>query len=163
MASAKLRVKVRIGDIFQSQAQTLVNAVNCVGIMGKGIALEFKNHFPEMYQDYVRACERGQIQLGRPYLYKRIEPWILNFPTKSHWRGVSRQSDIVEGLNYLAQHYQEWGITSLGVPALGCGQGQLEWRVMGPILIRHLAALEIPVELYAPPGTPAAQLDFGPL
>jgi O-acetyl-ADP-ribose deacetylase (regulator of RNase III)/uncharacterized protein YwgA len=162
MPNTKQKVKVRVGDIFESHAQTLVNTVNCVGIMGKGVALEFKNRFPQMFQDYVRACERGEIQLGKPYLYKRtIEPWILNFPTKDHWRGVSRLSDIIAGLNFITQHYKQWGVTSLAVPPLGCGQGQLEWRVVGPTLFRHLSALEIPVELYAPHGTPADQLDLG--
>lgn len=147
-------VKVVIGDIFQSRAQTLVNTVNTVGVMGKGIALEFKKRFPDMYDDYVRRCEAGQVKLGQPYLYRRLlPPWILNFPTKDHWRSVSRLQDIVRGLRYLERHYRKWGITSLAVPPLGCGQGQLEWHVVGPTLYRHLKRLSIPVELYAPHGT----------
>jgi uncharacterized protein YwgA/O-acetyl-ADP-ribose deacetylase (regulator of RNase III) len=152
-------VQVIIGDMFQSTAQTLVNTVNCVGVMGKGIALEFKKRFPDMYEDYVRRCHAKAVQLGRPYLYRRpTPPWILNFPTKDHWRSVSRLEDIVRGLHYLEQHYQQWGITSLAVPPLGCGQGQLEWRVVGPTLYRHLKGLDIPVELYAPYGTPHEEL-----
>ena len=152
-------VKVFIGDIFQSKAQTLVNTVNCVGVMGKGIALDFKNRFPEMYDDYFRRCEAQQVKLGQPYLYKPlIPPWILNFPTKDHWRSVARLQDIVRGLEYLELHYRDWGITSLAVPPLGCGQGQLEWRVVGPTLYRHLKRLAIPVELYAPFGTPHEEL-----
>lgn len=152
-------VKVIMGDMFESKAQTLVNTVNCVGIMGKGVALEFKKRFPDMFEDYVRRCEAKQVRLGRPYLFKRLlPPWILNFPTKDHWRSVSRLQDIVEGLGYLRQHYKEWGITSLAVPPLGCGHGQLEWRVIGPTLYRHLKALYIPVELYAPFGTPHEEL-----
>jgi uncharacterized protein YwgA/O-acetyl-ADP-ribose deacetylase (regulator of RNase III) len=147
-------VKVLIGDMFASNAQTLVNTVNCVGIMGKGVALAFKEHFPDMFEDYVRRCQHGQVKLGQPYLYTRVTPpWVLNFPTKDHWRSVSRLEDIVRGLEYLEDHYHEWGITSLAVPPLGCGHGQLEWRVVGPTLYRYLKCLEIPVELYAPFGT----------
>lgn len=154
-------VKAVVGDMFKSNAQTLVNTVNCVGVMGKGIALEFKNRFPDMFEDYRIRCEAGKVRLGEPYLYPRLSPpWILNFPTKDHWRSVSRIEDIIRGLNYLQQHYQEWGITSLAVPPLGCGQGQLEWRVVGPTLYRYLKQLEIPVELYAPHGTPAEQLQL---
>jgi len=151
--------QVLIGDLFQSKAQTLVNTVNCVGIMGKGVALEFKKRFPGMYEDYVQRCQMKQVKLGQPYLYKQlIPPWILNFPTKDHWRSVSRLEDIIHGLQHLVQHYQEWGITSLAVPPLGCGQGQLEWRVVGPTLYRYLDRLAIPVELYAPYGTPHEEL-----
>jgi uncharacterized protein YwgA/O-acetyl-ADP-ribose deacetylase (regulator of RNase III) len=148
-----------MGDMFRSQAQTVVNTVNCVGVMGKGVALEFKKRFPEMFEDYARRCKAKEVRLGRPYLFKGMfPPWVLNFPTKDHWRSVSRLQDIVEGLRYLEQHYKEWGITSLAVPPLGCGHGQLEWRVVGPTLYRYLKALDIPVELYAPFGTPHEEL-----
>jgi len=143
-------VTVKIGNLFDSDAQTLVNTVNCVGVMGKGVALEFKNRFPEMHEDYVARCNAGQVRLGRPYLYRSlVPPWVLNFPTKNHWRSVSRLQDIEEGLAYLLSHYQEWDITSLAVPPLGCGHGQLEWRVVGPTLYRYLKRMDIPVELYA--------------
>lgn len=149
----------KIGDLFISKAQTLVNTVNCVGVMGKGVALGFKQRFPEMYKDYVRRCERREVRLGRPYLYKRlVEPCILNFPTKDHWRAVSRLSDIVAGLEYLTHYYRVWGITSLAVPPLGCGNGQLDWNVVGPTLFRYLDKLDIPVEMYAPCGTPSERL-----
>lgn len=153
-------VKVVVGDIFESQAQTLVNTVNCVGVMGKGIALEFKKRFPEMFADYQARCARNEVRVGYPYLYKSlVPPWVLNFPTKRHWRSLSRVKDITKGLDYLVQHYREWGITSLAVPPLGCGQGGLEWRVMGPILYGALSRMDIPVELYVPAGTPDWQLD----
>lgn len=152
-------VTVKIGDLFESDAQTLVNTVNCVGVMGKGIALEFKKRFPDMFEEYAQLCRAGKVQLGRPYLYKRVTPpWILNFPTKDHWRGVSRLEDIIRGLEHLEANYERWGITSLAVPPLGSGQGQLEWRVVGPTLYRHLKGLDIPVELYAPFNTPHAEL-----
>lgn len=155
-ATPKMRrgIDVVVGDIFESPAQTLVNTVNTVGVMGKGVALAFKQRFPDMYEDYERRCAHHQVRLGRPYLYRRPEPpHILNFPTKEHWRAVSRLSSIVGGLEYLETHYEDWGITSLAVPPLGCGQGGLEWSVVGPILYQHLARLPIPVQLFAPYGT----------
>ena len=152
-------LKVLVGDLFESRAQTLVNTVNCVGVMGKGIALEFKKRFPEMFRDYAERCERQQVKMGRPYLYRRLlPPWILNFPTKDHWRSVTRLGDIIEGLEYLVNHYQAWGITSLAVPPLGCGHGQLEWGVVGPVLYGYLRRMSVDVELYAPYGTPHAEL-----
>ncbi len=152
-------VKVQIGNLFESQAQTLVNTVNCVGVMGKGIALEFRKRFPDMFDDYVARCRRHEVRLGQPYLYKRLlPPWVLNFPTKDHWRSVANLASIVGGLQHVLRNYQSWGITSLAVPPLGCGEGQLEWRVVGPTLYRYLARMEIPVELYAPYGTPHEEL-----
>ncbi len=153
-------IRTLVGNIFESEAQTLVNTVNCVGIMGKGLALEFKKRFPDMYEDYVERCKAKQVRLGEPYLYLRLlPPWILNFPTKDHWRSVSRLADIVAGLEYIERHYREWEITSLAVPALGCNNGQLEWRVVGPTLYRYLSRLDIPVELYAPFGTPEEETE----
>lgn len=153
-------VTVKIGDMFDSQAQTLVNTVNCVGVMGKGIALGFKNRFPEMYKDYVARCDAGEVRLGQPYLYRMLlTPWILNFPTKDHWRSVAKLSDIEQGLQHLKANYRDWGITSLAIPPLGCGEGRLEWRIVGPTLYRYLNDLDVPVELFAPFGTPQIQLD----
>ncbi len=152
-------VKVLIGDLFESKAQTLVNTVNCVGVMGKGVALEFKKRFPDMFADYERRCQHHEVKLGQPYLFKRLlPPWVLNFPTKSHWRAVTNLQDIINGLEYLLANYKKWGITSLAVPPLGCGNGQLEWRVVGPTLYRFFRRMEIPVEIYAPYGTPHSEL-----
>jgi O-acetyl-ADP-ribose deacetylase (regulator of RNase III)/uncharacterized protein YwgA len=154
-------VKVLVGaNMFESKAQTLVNTVNTVGVMGKGIALEFKRRFPEMYDEYVTRCKAGLVKLGEPYLYKKSRPWVLNFPTKDHWRSVSRINDIVRGLKYLYEQYRDWGIESLAVPPLGCGSGQLEWRVVGRTLYRWLTHFDIPVELYAPYGTPKEQVQL---
>src|SRR5229473_1319945 len=102
--------KALIGDLFASRAQTLVNTVNCVGVMGKGIAREFKQRFPKMYGDYVQRCARGEVRLGQPYLFvDMVGPWVLNFPTKGHWRAASRETDIEAGLRYLEARYREWG------------------------------------------------------
>ena len=116
-------MKILVADILQSKAQTPINTVNCVGIMGKGIAPEFKKRFPEMFADYVRRCERTEVKPGIPYVYKRLlPPQIVDFPTKDHWRSVSRIADIERGLDYLVKHYHDWAVTSLAIPALGCGQ-----------------------------------------
>lgn len=152
-------IKVMIGDLFASKMQTLVNTVNCVGVMGKGLALEFRKQFPDMFADYEARCKRAEVGLGKPYLFKRLlPPWILLFPTKQHWRSVSSLDAIEAGLEYLELNYKQWGVESLAVPPLGCGLGELEWNIVGPTLYRHLTRLEIPVELYAPFGTPHSDL-----
>ena len=152
-------IRVLSGNLFESKARAWVNTVNCVGVMGRGVALGFKERFPEMFVDYQRRCERGEVRLGRPYLFKNlVGPWIVNFPTKQHWRQVTNLQDIISGLEYLRAQYKDWGIRSLAVPPLGCGNGQLEWRVVGPTLYRHLSEFDIPVELYAPHGTPHSEL-----
>ncbi|MCX6880180.1 MAG: DarT ssDNA thymidine ADP-ribosyltransferase family protein [Verrucomicrobia bacterium] len=144
-------VQICSGNLFQSKAQTRVNAVNCVGVMGKGIALEFKKRFPDMFRDYELRCRAGEVCLGQPYLFRQLlGPWILNFPTKDHWREGTRLADLIAGLEWLVQHYKAWGISSLAVPALGCGNGGLDWCKVRPVLESHLGQLDIPVEIYAP-------------
>lgn len=151
--------KALIGDMFDADAQTLVNTVNCVGVMGKGVALEFKKRFPGMMADYVRRCAQGEVRLGEPYLYMdEAGHRIVNFPTKGHWRSTSRLADIESGLNYLAAHAAGWGITSLALPPLGCGNGGLEWSEVGPLIYAKLHALSIDVAAYAPYGTPKGEL-----
>lgn len=143
---------IQNGDLLDSCAQTLVNTINCEGVMGKGIALRFKERFPKMYAEYKSKCEKGQVVTGKPYIYKGlIGPAILNFPTKNEWKSESKIEDIKAGLEHLTEHYKEWGILSLAVPPLGCGQGGLDWRDVGPLLFEKLSMLDIPVELYAPP------------
>lgn len=152
-------MKILVGDILQSKAQTLINTVNCVGVMGKGIALEFRKRFPEMFEDYRQRCERGQVLPGVPYLYRSLmPPQIINFPTKDHWKSVSRIEDIEKGLGYLLLHYREWEVSSLAVPPLGCGNGQLEWRAVGPLICRYARQMDVPIELYAPYGIPPKEL-----
>jgi hypothetical protein len=103
--------------------------------MGKGIALEFKKRFPQMFKDYAERCERKEVKPGIPYLYKTLfPPQIVNFPTKDHWKSVSRIADIDRGLQFLVTLYKEWRITSLAIPPLGCGNGQLEWKAVGPLI-----------------------------
>lgn len=135
---------------MKSPMYGLINTVNTVGVMGKGIALAFKKRYPAMYEDYVQRCRSGLVRLGEPYPFDAGDHVVINFPTKGHWRSVSRLSDIVAGLEYLHANYRKWGIRSLAVPPLGCGNGQLEWSVVGPTLVQHLERFDIPVELYAP-------------
>jgi O-acetyl-ADP-ribose deacetylase (regulator of RNase III)/uncharacterized protein YwgA len=152
-------IKALIGDMFASRMQTIVNTVNCVGIMGKGIAQIFKKEYPAMFEDYAERCARGEVRLGEPYHYKDLTGVsIVNFPTKGHWRAATRLDDVEAGLNYFVKHFRAWGITSVAFPPLGCGNGGLEWATVGPLMYSKLKGLGIPVEIYAPYGTPTNQL-----
>ncbi|PPU82845.1 Appr-1-p processing protein [Xanthomonas sacchari] len=152
--------KARIGDLFTSHAQVYANAVNCAGIMGKGIAQEFKRRYPAMFEDYAARCREGRVRIGEPYLYQDASGLrILNFPTKRHWRSPSRLQDITAGLDYLVAHLREWDVRSLALPPLGCGNGGLAWSEVGPLIYRRLAHLPVEIEVYAPYGTPLAQLE----
>ena len=156
-------MKILVGDIFNSKTQTLVNTVNCIGIMGKGIAAEFKKRFPEMFNDYAARCKKGEVKPGTPYLFRSStlfdkQQQVINFPTKSDWRAASRVEDIEKGLKILVEKYKEWGVESIAVPPLGCGNGQLLWETVGPLIYKYLSKLDIPVKMYAPYGTPPSQL-----
>lgn len=144
---------VKIGNIFESNCSTIVNTVNCVGVMGKGIALEFKKKYPEMFMEYVLRCNRGEVKPGIPYVYQDKGVSILNFPTKDHWRSPSRLSYVIDGLNWFIDNYETYGIDSIAFPPLGCGNGGLTWSVVGPIMYQKLSKLPINVEIYAPFGT----------
>lgn len=143
-------LKFVTGDIFQSKAQTLVNTVNCVGVMGKGIALEFKKRFPTMFKRYTKHCKEGKIKIGKLYLYKETIPWVLNFPTKNHYREKSQLSYIEDGLKYLCKNYRKMGITSLAMPALGCQLGGLEWHDVKSLINKYLVNIDIEIEVYEP-------------
>lgn len=152
-------IKVLIGNLFESKAKTLVNTVNCVGVMGKGVAQEFKKRYSDLFEDYSRRCAAKLVKPGVPYLYSDLlGTSILNFPTKDHWRSPSRIEDIIRGLDVFAGHYREWGIESIAFPPLGCGNGGLEWAAVGPIMYQKMSLLDINVEIYAPFGTPRQQL-----
>ena len=116
------------GDLFQSPAKVLVNTVNTVGVMGKGIALKFKRIYPEMFEAYRNHCERGHLQIGQLLLYKTPNKWVLNFPTTKHWRNPSRAEYIQAGLWKLRERCSEMGITSIAFPELGCGNGELDFE-----------------------------------
>lgn len=160
--SADNNVTLVKGDLLQSTSHALVNTVNCVGVMGKGVALAFKKAYPEMFKDYVGRCADKEVQLGKPYIFDAGKHLIVNFPTKGHWRAVSRLADIEAGLAALHDLVAKWDIRSIAVPPLGCGNGQLDWAVVGPTLERHLQTLAIPVQLYVPHdmSIEAAQLEL---
>lgn len=150
---------VKIGNLFESKAKTLVNTVNCVGVMGKGIALDFKKRYPAMFDEYAQMCARGEVKPGVPYYYSDLYgSSILNFPTKDHWRSPSRLSYISSGLNWFRENYGELGITSIAFPPLGCGNGGLPWETVGPLMYSMLVDLPIEIEIYAPFGTKPEQL-----
>jgi len=144
-------VKEIIGNLFESRAEALVNPVNCVGVMGKGLALEFKKRFPAMFEDYARRCERRQVRLGEPYPFRDASGiLIVNFPTKDHWRSPSRLADIERGLDHFVEHYREWAFKSVAFPQLGCGNGGLSWEEVSSLMFSKLQALKIEVEVYMP-------------
>ena len=126
------------GDLLRSEVDAIVNTVNCVGVMGKGIALQFKQAFPRNYEAYRRACDAGQVQLGKMFVFdtgSMISPrWIINFPTKDHWKSKSRLQDIATGLQDLKDVIRRLGIRSIAMPPLGCGNGGLDWRDVEPII-----------------------------
>jgi O-acetyl-ADP-ribose deacetylase (regulator of RNase III) len=132
--------------VFNVDAQTIVNTINCVGAMGAGLALEFKLRFPEMEKDYVNRCRAKQVSVGRPYLYRDYGyPWILNFPTKQHWKYPSKLEWIEQGLQYFSENYQKGGITSVAFPKLGCSNGGLNWQVISSLMEKYLHDLDIDV------------------
>jgi O-acetyl-ADP-ribose deacetylase (regulator of RNase III) len=146
------------GNIFESPAQVLTNTVNCVGVMGKGLALEFKKRHPDLFADYKKRCDRLDVKPGRPYLWENDKVQVLNFPTKRHWRESSRLEDIEEGLKYLAQNYEHWGIYTLALPPLGCGNGGLSWNEVKPLVETHLGPLsDLEVFVYLPKASTASK------
>lgn len=137
------------GDIFESGAKVLVNPVNTAGVMGKGLALEFKKRYPAMFEAYRRLCEDGQFQVGDLWLYKADDKWILNFPTKRHWREKSTLDIIETGLQKFAAIYAQEGIASIAFPKLGSGLGGLDWETqVKPLMERYLGELPIEIWIY---------------
>jgi O-acetyl-ADP-ribose deacetylase (regulator of RNase III) len=138
-----------IGDLFQSPAKVLVNAVNTVGVMGAGIAAQFKSYYPEMFAEYQALCRSGRLQIGALWLYKTPHKWVLNLPTKKHWRAITQPEYIEAGLQKFAVTYAEKGITSVSFPMLGGGKGNLDWdSEVRPIMEAYLAPLPITVYIH---------------
>lgn len=147
------------GDIFDAKAQVIVNTVNCKGVMGKGLALAFKQKYPDMFAVYERECQTGKLQIGRPTIYQKSTPWILNFPTKNHWRFPSKLEYIEEGLAFLTKQYKKAGITSIAFPKLGAQNGQLSWDDVGPLMAKYLSQLDATVYIYIADGDIEYQYD----
>jgi O-acetyl-ADP-ribose deacetylase (regulator of RNase III) len=147
------------GNILEADVQALVNTVNTVGVMGKGIALQFKKAFPEMFEAYEKAASTGQVQIGQMHVFDRgglFNPrFIINFPTKKHWKGKSKLEDIRAGLQALVREIKEREITSIAVPPLGCGHGGLNWRVVEPLIFEAFEELpDVQTLVYQPVGAP---------
>lgn len=137
------------GDLFQSSASVLVNTVNCVGAMGKGIALQFKHRFPKMFVDYQQRCEAEEISPGKLTVFVEDRKTIINFPTKRHWREKSRLRDIGLGLIALKELIKEKEISHLAMPALGCGNGGLAWTDVKRAIEYHLGGLiNVQIDVY---------------
>lgn len=148
------------GNLLTAEVDALVNTVNTVGVMGKGIALQFKRAFPANFRAYRAACGKGEVRLGQVWTFDNgvlgHHRYILNFPTKQHWRGRSRLEDIAAGLDSLVQVVNERAITSIAIPALGCGNGGLRWRDVRPLIERAARRMpDVRVVVFPPEGAPA--------
>lgn len=146
------------GNILEAHADALVNTVNCVGIMGRGIALQFKNTFPDNFTSYAAACKRNEVQPGRMFVTEtgELSPrFIVNFPTKRHWKGKSRMEDVEAGLVDLVRVIERLGIKSIAIPPLGAGLGGLEWDEVRPRIVAAMEKLpSVEIVIYEPSGAP---------
>ncbi len=152
-------IEYKTGDILAEESEALVNTVNCVGIMGRGIALQFKKAFPDNFKVYAAACEREEVRPGQMFVYETdrlTNPrYIINFPTKRHWRGKSRIEDIESGLVSLAEEIRERGIRSVAVPPLGSGLGGLDWPQVRERIQAALEGLDdVKIVIFDPGGGP---------
>lgn len=150
------------GNILKADVEALVNTVNCVGTMGKGIALQFKKAWPENNTAYEKSCRQGKLQPGKLLVFSTdmmMNPrYIINFPTKKHWRGKSRYEFIEQGLETLIEEVRSHHIHSIAIPPLGCGLGGLEWNRIRNMIERHFSSLsEVKVLVFEPKGSPNAQ------
>ena len=144
------------GNLLLDDAQALVNTVNTVGVMGKGLALQFKRAYPSNFATYARACADGRVEPGRIFVTSLGDGrWILNFPTKRHWRQPSRLEDIRSGLDDLVRTIVELDVPSVALPPLGCGNGGLDWQVVRRLTFEKLDDLAVEIRLYGP-GTPVS-------
>lgn len=139
---------IESGDIFCSRAQTLVNTVNCMGVMGKGLALTFKQRYPAMFQEYAKLCELGLFDIGKLWLYKSAEKWVLNFPTKYDWRAPTEIYYLEAGLEKFVSSYRQRQITSIAFPLLGASNGGIDPDVSFAIMEKYLSNCDIPVTVY---------------
>ncbi|OJJ11657.1 phosphatase [Alphaproteobacteria bacterium AO1-B] len=135
-------------SLLEANTQTLVNTVNCVGVMGKGIAKAFKQREPKMFEAYKNICSQKLLEPGKLWLWRGSEQWVLNFPTKLHWRSPSRIEWVEAGLSKFANTYEAQGVTEIAFPKLGCGNGNLDWGDVKPLMERYLSNLSIPVYIH---------------
>lgn len=146
------------GNLLEDPAEAYVNTVNTIGVMGKGIALQFKQAFPDVFKQYAKDCKAGDVHVGKMHVvpvHGLASPkYIINFPTKEHWRNPSTLEYILDGLQDLVRVIQELNIQSIALPPLGCGNGGLDWSLVRPHIIEALAPLSIDIYLYEPEGAP---------
>ena len=151
-------IERKTGDLFDEEVDALVNSVNCMGVMGRGIALQFKKRFPENFKAYAKACKRNEVQPGRMFVHEtgQLSPrYIINFPTKRHWKAKSRMEDIEAGLDALVREIQERDIRSIAIPPLGSTLGGLRWEDVRPRIEAALSGLDdVEVTLFEPGGGP---------
>jgi len=152
-------IEFRRGNLLEAEVEALVNTVNCVGVMGKGIALQFKQAFPENFKQYKKACDKSDVKPGKMFTVGTgnfFSPfYIINFPTKRHWKEDSKLEDVNAGLAALAAEVQRLGIRSIAIPPLGCGNGGLDWAVVKPLIINTFTVLpDIEVILFEPGVSP---------
>lgn len=155
-------INIAHGNLLKADVDALVNTVNTEGVMGKGIALQFKRAYPRVYEDYRADCKAGLVEIGKMHVVELGSlgggpKWVINFPTKGHWKSRSKLKDIRSGLVALAETVQRLGIQSIAIPPLGCGHGGLLWSDVEPMIREALGPIaSLRVELYAPTGTPDA-------
>lgn len=153
-------IESKQGNLLEENAQALVNTVNCVGIMGKGIALQFKKAYPQNFREYEKACKAKQVQPGKMFVFQTnslFHPqYIINFPTKRHWKNPSKIEDIKSGLTSLVEEVQRLNITSIAIPPLGCGNGGLDWNLVKPLIESAFVQLpDVRVIIFEPSGASA--------
>ena len=150
-------------SLLTSSAQTVVNTVNTVGVMGKGIAVAFKTRNPSMFNDYMKICASGDLDAGGLWLWKGTDQWVLNFATKKHWRNPSKMEYIQNGLQQFRRDYEHLGIREISFPRLGCGNGGLDWSEVRPLMVRELQDLPITIYIHdfeKPLGSTEHELAF---
>ncbi|HKV28849.1 MAG TPA: macro domain-containing protein [Candidatus Acidoferrales bacterium] len=157
-----MTVMIKSGDLLKENSEAIVNTVNCVGVMGKGIALQFKQRWPQNFEAYAAACDRKEIRPGKMFIYDSGEwarpRFIINFPTKVHWRGDSKIEYIEKGLSDLVLQVERLGIKNIALPPLGCGNGGLDWNdVKRLVLIAFEGHGQVHVDLFEPKGAPPPQ------
>ncbi len=154
-------IEFKTGNILKEEVDALVNTVNCVGVMGRGIALQFKKSYPHNFKQYEIACKRKEVQPGKMFAVRVSDltkpNFIINFPTKRHWRGRSRIEDIESGLRALVNEIQKLQIKSIAIPPLGCGLGGLEWREVKPIIQSAFEGLDLEVIVFEPSSAPSSE------
>lgn len=145
-----MAIKQISGNIFNSKCQTIVNTVNCVGVMGKGIAFVHRLRYPKMYEEYREHCKNKLIKPGSLWLYKKQEnaPWILSFPTKYHWKYPSKIEWVEQGLQKFVDTYEKKGITSIAFPLLGTHNGGLDTKEVRNLMNKYLEKCHIDIEIY---------------